>query len=50
MAPQVLAVPKWLIFLRGAQLVLAVIVLGISAYGVYWIAFNVGVPGFTFSF
>jgi hypothetical protein len=41
MAPQVVEVPKWIIALRAAQIVLAVIILGMASYGVYWIHFNV---------
>lgn len=41
MAPQVLTLPKWVLVLRGLQILFAVIILGFSAYGVYWIAFNV---------
>lgn len=37
----VIILPKWVLVLRGFQLLLAVIVLGISGYGIYWIAFNV---------
>jgi len=40
MTTQVLVVPKWVIILRGIQLFLATVVLGLSAYGVHWIAFN----------
>ncbi|TVY32472.1 hypothetical protein LSUB1_G007870 [Lachnellula subtilissima] len=40
MAPNVIVVPKWIIILRGIQILLAVIILGISAYGTYWIHFN----------
>jgi hypothetical protein len=41
MTTQVLAVPQWLIVLRGIQILLSIIVLGISCYGVYWATFNV---------
>jgi len=40
MTTAILEVPKWLPILRGIQLLLSVIVLGLSAYGVYWVAFN----------
>lgn len=41
MTTALLEVPKWLIIIRGIQLLFSVIVLGLSAYGVYWVAFNV---------
>ncbi|KAH8755193.1 hypothetical protein F5882DRAFT_308096 [Hyaloscypha sp. PMI_1271] len=40
MTTQVLAVPQWLIVLRGIQVLLSIIVLGISCYGVYWATFS----------
>jgi len=40
-APHVLAVPSWILVLRIFQIVIAVIILGMSAYGIYWIAFDV---------
>jgi hypothetical protein len=40
-APHVLAVPRGILVLRIFQIVIAVIILGLSAYGIYWIAFNV---------
>jgi len=40
-APHVLAVPRWILVLRIFQIVIAVIVLGLSANGIYWIAFGV---------
>lgn len=36
----VIPLPKWVLFVRGFQLLLAVIVMGVSAYGIYWVAFN----------
>ena len=41
MAAHVLAVPSVILVLRILQIVLAVIILGLSAYGIYWIAFDV---------
>jgi hypothetical protein len=38
---QVIPLPKWVLIIRGFQLLLAVIILGVSAYGIYWVAFNV---------
>lgn len=43
MTPQIVAVPKWIIALRIAQIVLAVVILAMACYGVYWIRFNVRV-------
>jgi hypothetical protein len=40
-APHVLAVPRSVGVLRIFQIVIAVIVLGLSADGIYWIAFDV---------
>jgi hypothetical protein len=40
-ASHVLAVPRGILVLRIFQIVLAVIILGLSAYGIYWIAFGV---------
>lgn len=40
MTSAVLALPKWVMIVRGFQLFFSLVVLGISAYGVYWIAFN----------
>jgi hypothetical protein len=40
-APHVLAVPRGILVLRMFQIVIAVIILGLSAYGIYWIAFGV---------
>jgi len=40
MTTQVLAVPSWLIFLRGAQIFFSLFVLGVAAYGVYGVAFS----------
>lgn len=36
----VLAVPKWTVIVHGAQMLLAVIILGLDAYGIRWIAYN----------
>jgi hypothetical protein len=41
MTTHVITLPKWILVLRAFQLLFAVIVLGVSAYGLYWIAFNV---------
>lgn len=41
MGSHVITLPKWILVLRVFQLLFAVIILGISAYGLYWIAFNV---------
>ncbi|KAF2681295.1 hypothetical protein K458DRAFT_406643 [Lentithecium fluviatile CBS 122367] len=39
--PHVLRVPKWVLAIHAAQVVFAIIILGLSAYGVHWIAYNV---------
>ncbi|KAF2109600.1 hypothetical protein BDV96DRAFT_651584 [Lophiotrema nucula] len=36
----VLPVPRWTLLLHGIQIILAIIILGLSAYGVRWIAYN----------
>ena len=41
MATRILAVPGWLIILRGLQLLFSLIVLGMAAYGASWVAFQV---------
>lgn len=38
---QVITVPKWALVLRIVQCFFAIVLLGISAYGLYWIAFSV---------
>lgn len=43
----VIVLPKWVLIVRAFQLLLSIIILGISAYGIYWIAFNVGMPNLT---
>ncbi|KAF2810328.1 uncharacterized protein BDZ99DRAFT_563235 [Mytilinidion resinicola] len=39
-ASHVVDSPKWTIIVRGLQVVLAVAILGMSAYGIYWVAFG----------
>jgi hypothetical protein len=36
----VLPVPRWTVLIHGIQIILAIIILGLSAYGVRWIAYN----------
>jgi len=36
--------PRWITFVRIAQIVLSVIVLGTSAYGIYWVPYSVQTP------
>ncbi|KAH8592999.1 hypothetical protein B0O99DRAFT_226179 [Bisporella sp. PMI_857] len=40
MEPHVLALPKWVPIVRIVQAVLAIIILGTSAYGIYWIQYS----------
>ncbi|KAG9230891.1 hypothetical protein BJ875DRAFT_507022 [Amylocarpus encephaloides] len=37
MASPIVQVPTWVLALRGIQLLFAVVVLGMSSYGVYWL-------------
>jgi hypothetical protein len=39
--PHIVAVPRWTLGLHIAQLFLAVIILGLDAYGISFIAYNV---------
>jgi hypothetical protein len=43
MAPphHIIATPRWLLSLRYTQITLAIIILGISAYGLYWLELSV---------
>jgi len=41
MTTAILDTPKWLLIVRAFQIVISIIVLGISSYGVYWVVFNV---------
>jgi hypothetical protein len=36
----VLAVPKWTVIIHGVQMLLAIIILGLDAYGIRWIPYN----------
>jgi hypothetical protein len=36
----VIELPKWVLVVRGFQLLLAIIILGLAAYGIYWVAFG----------
>ncbi|KAF2738391.1 hypothetical protein EJ04DRAFT_549893 [Polyplosphaeria fusca] len=36
----VLPLPRWTLIIHAVQVVLAIIILGLSAYGVHWIAYN----------
>ena len=38
--PHVLRVPKWVLAIYAVQAVFAIIVLGLDAYGIRWIAYN----------
>lgn len=40
MTTAILDTPKWLLIVRAFQIVISIIVLGISSYGVYWVVFN----------
>jgi hypothetical protein len=37
----VVALPRWFLVLRIFQILIAVAVLGMCAYGIYWIPYNV---------
>jgi hypothetical protein len=37
----VVALPRWFLVLRIFQILIAVAVLGMSAYGIYWVPYNV---------
>jgi len=37
----VIALPKWVFVVRILQALLALIVLGLSAYGIYWVPYSV---------
>jgi hypothetical protein len=36
----VLSVPRWTVIIHGVQAVFAIIILGLDAYGIRWIAYN----------
>lgn len=36
-----IALPKWVFVVRILQALLALIVLGLSAYGIYWVPYSV---------
>jgi hypothetical protein len=38
--PHVLRVPKWVLAIHAVQAVFAIIILGLDAYGIRWIAYN----------
>ncbi|KAG9242779.1 hypothetical protein BJ878DRAFT_154057 [Calycina marina] len=40
MEPHVVTLPKWIFVIRIIQAVLAIVVLGLSAYGIYWVPYN----------
>lgn len=37
----VLPVPRWTLIIHGAQMVLAIVILGLDAYGIRWFPYNV---------
>jgi hypothetical protein len=39
--PHIIATPRWLLSLRYTQITLAIIILGISSYGLYWLELSV---------
>lgn len=38
--PHVVRVPRWTFAIHGVQALFAVIILGLDAYGIHWIAYN----------
>lgn len=38
-APHIVETPRWIPIVRILQVVIAVCILGMSAYGIYWVAF-----------